>query len=173
MNAQFIQSFFRFGITHLWHTSQPIYIGWERNYDLVISIQPEEDCMLVETCSCLMWIQNFFFSLWCCGLMLAMDSSFLRFLDHTHRCTTVSRTPLDEWSAHNRGLYLTTHNNHNRQTSIPAAGFRSTISVGEQPQTYAWPVGTAIAFLLNYNYVVCAVLINTWCAWFKMFEIKC
>ena len=31
-----------------------------------------------------------------------------RFLDHTQRRTTVSRTPLDEWSARRRDLYLTT-----------------------------------------------------------------
>jgi len=48
-----------------------------------------------------------------------MASSFLmRFLDHTQRRTTVGRTPLDEWSARRRDLYLTTHNTHNRQTSI-------------------------------------------------------
>jgi hypothetical protein len=35
--------------------------------------------------------------------------SFTRFLDHTQRRTTVGRTPLDEWSAHRRDLYLTTH----------------------------------------------------------------
>ena len=34
---------------------------------------------------------------------------FLMFLDHTQRWTTVGRTPLDEWSAHCRDLYLTTH----------------------------------------------------------------
>jgi hypothetical protein len=34
-------------------------------------------------------------------------SSFTRFLDHTHRCTTVARTPLDEWSTRSRNLYLT------------------------------------------------------------------
>jgi hypothetical protein len=107
--------------------------------------------------------------LWCCGLMWAMDSSFLRFLNHTHRCTTVSRTPLDEWSAHHRGLYPTTHNNHNRQTSIPPAGFRSTVSVGELPQTYTQPVGPANAFLPNYNYVVCAMLINM----FDAYDSKC
>ena len=44
---------------------------------------------------------------------------FLWFLDHTQRHTTVSRTPLDEWSARRRDLYLTTHNTHNRQTSMP------------------------------------------------------
>ena len=46
----------------------------------------------------------------------------------------VGRTPLDEWSAHRRDLYLTTHN---RQTSMPSAGFEPIISAGEWPQTYA------------------------------------
>jgi hypothetical protein len=40
------------------------------------------------------------------------------FLDHTQRRTTVGRTPLDEWSARCRDLYLTTHNTHNRQTCL-------------------------------------------------------
>ena len=53
------------------------------------------------------------------------------------RRTTVGRTPLDEWSAHRRDLYLTTHNTHNRQTSMPPVGFEPTISAGERPQTYA------------------------------------
>ena len=34
-------------------------------------------------------------------------------------------------------LYLTTHNTHNRQTSMPPVGFEPTISAGERPQTYA------------------------------------
>ena len=38
-----------------------------------------------------------------------MDHPFLMFLDHTQRRTTVGRTPLDEWSARRRDLYLTTH----------------------------------------------------------------
>ena len=38
-----------------------------------------------------------------------MASSFTRFLDHTQRRTTFGRTPLDEWSARRRDLYLTTH----------------------------------------------------------------
>jgi hypothetical protein len=36
-----------------------------------------------------------------------VDLSFLKFLDHTQRRFTVSRTPLDEWSAGRRDLYLT------------------------------------------------------------------
>ena len=39
------------------------------------------------------------------------------FLDHTQRRSTVGRTPLDEWSARRRDLYLTTHDTHNRQIS--------------------------------------------------------
>jgi len=34
------------------------------------------------------------------------NSSFLRFLDHTQQHTTIGRTPLDEWSACHRELYL-------------------------------------------------------------------
>jgi hypothetical protein len=49
----------------------------------------------------------------------ALASSFSRFLDHTQRRATVGRTPLDEWSIRRRDLYLTTHNTHNRQTSMP------------------------------------------------------
>jgi hypothetical protein len=63
-------------------------------------------------------------------------ASFLRFLDQTW-CTTVGRTPLDEWSAPCRDLYLRTHNTYNRQTSMPLVGFKPTISVDERPQTYA------------------------------------
>jgi len=76
-------------------------------------------------------------SLWRCGPTRAMASSFMRFLDHTQRRTTVGRTPLDEWSARRRDLYLITHNTWNRQTSMPPVGFDPTVSAGERPQTYA------------------------------------
>ena len=78
-----------------------------------------------------------FFLLWRCDPTRVMASSFFRFLDHTERRTTVGRTPLDKWSARRRDLYLTTHNTHNRQTSMPPVGFEHTISAGERPQTYA------------------------------------
>ena len=54
------------------------------------------------------------------------------FLDHTRR-NTVCRTPLDEWSARRRDLYLTTHDTHNRQISMPPVRFELTISAGERP----------------------------------------
>jgi len=44
----------------------------------------------------------------------ARDYSFTRFLDHTQRRTRVGRTPLGEWSARHRGLYMITHNTHNK-----------------------------------------------------------
>ena len=55
----------------------------------------------------------------------ARAPSFTRFLDHTKRVTIGGRTPLDEWSARRRDLYLTTHNTHNRQTSMPPGGIRT------------------------------------------------
>jgi hypothetical protein len=54
----------------------------------------------------------------------------------TLRHTTLSRTPLDEWSAQRRDLYLTTHNTDKRQTSLPPVGFEPTIPANEWPQTY-------------------------------------
>jgi hypothetical protein len=51
------------------------------------------------------------------------------FLDHTQRRATFGRTPLDEWSARRRDLYLTTHNTHHRQTSMPPVGFEPTIAL--------------------------------------------
>jgi hypothetical protein len=55
----------------------------------------------------------------------------------TLRHTTLGRTPLDEGPARHRDLYLTTHNTHKRQTSMPPVGFETTIPVSERPQTHA------------------------------------
>jgi len=74
---------------------------------------------------------------WGSGPQWARASSFTRFLDHTQRRNTVGRTPLDEWSARRRDLYLTTHNTHNRQPSMPPVGLEPTVSAGERPQTYS------------------------------------
>ena len=61
-----------------------------------------------------------------------MEHPFLMFLDHTQRRSTVGRIPLDEWSARRRDPYLTTHDTHNRQISMPPVGFEPTISAGER-----------------------------------------
>jgi hypothetical protein len=53
------------------------------------------------------------------------------------RHTTFGRTPLDEGPARRRDLYLTTHNTHKRQTSMPPVVFEPTILVSERPKTHA------------------------------------
>ena len=49
----------------------------------------------------------------------------------TLRHTTLGRTPLDEWSARRRDLYLTAHNTHKTQT------FEPKIPASEGPQNHA------------------------------------
>jgi hypothetical protein len=60
-----------------------------------------------------------------------MEHKFLMFLDHTRR-STVGRTPLDERSVRRKDLYLTTHDTHNRQISMPPVEFKPTIA-GRSP----------------------------------------
>ena len=79
----------------------------------------------------------FVFSFWRDNPQRDRTTSFTSFLYHIQRRTTLGRTPLDEWSAFRRDLYLTTHNTQNRQTSMPPVGFEPTISTGERPQAYA------------------------------------
>ena len=55
----------------------------------------------------------------------------------TLRHTTLDRTPLDEWWARRRDLYVTTHNTHKRQTSMPPAVFETTIPASERLQPQA------------------------------------
>ena len=102
---------------------------------------------------CIIYVIYIYFFLRC-GPTRAMISSFLRFLHHTQWRTTVGRTPLDEWSARRRDLYLTTHNTHNRQTSMPPAGFEPTISAGERPQTYALDRTATETGIYIYIYIV-------------------
>jgi hypothetical protein len=55
----------------------------------------------------------------------------------TLRRTTLVRTSLDEWSAPFRDLYLTAHNTHNRQTSMPLVWSEPATPASERPQTHA------------------------------------
>ena len=68
---------------------------------------------------------GWFLFFWRNNPLWTRTSSFTRFLDHKQRRTTIGRTPLDEWSARRRDLYLTTNNTHNRQTSMPPCGIRT------------------------------------------------
>ena len=65
-----------------------------------------------------MWGGGWFLCRCVPALTVASSSSFLRFLDHTQQRTTFGTTLLDECLARRRDLYLTTHNTHNRQTSM-------------------------------------------------------
>jgi len=78
-----------------------------------------------------------FYFLWRCDPTQVMASSFLMFLDHTKRRTTVGRTPLDEWSARRRDLYLTTHDTHNRQISMPPVQERLRLKLKLTPKITA------------------------------------
>ena len=68
-----------------------------------------------------------------------MEHLSLMFLDHTQRRSTTGRTPLDEWSARRRDLYLTTHDTHNRQISMPPVGFEPKISPLSSPIRATYP----------------------------------
>jgi hypothetical protein len=77
----------------------------------------------------------------------------------TQRRNTVGRTPLNEWSACRRDLYLTTHNTQNRQSSVPSAGFEPTISAGQRPQIYGLERaahGTGCYYYYYYYYYYCS-----------------
>jgi len=50
---------------------------------------------------------------------------------------TLYSTPLDECSARRTDLHLTKHNTHKRQTSMPQAGFETTIPASERQQAHA------------------------------------
>jgi len=77
------------------------------------------------------------------------------FLDHTQRRSTVGRTPLNEWSARRRDLYLTTHDTHNRQISMPPVGFEPTISEGERPQATGPLLAILSHMLPVYTFLSC------------------
>ena len=64
----------------------------------------------------------------------------------THRHAIFDRSPLDQWSAWRRDLYLTTHNTHKRQTSMIPAGFEPAVPSSELPHTHA--LGRAVYTLI-------------------------
>jgi hypothetical protein len=66
-------------------------------------------------------------------------------------------------TARRRDLYLTTHDTHNRQTSMPSTGFEPTTPAGDRPQTYAlawlrigpakWTVSITMVVFVSAGYV--------------------
>jgi hypothetical protein len=83
-----------------------------------------------------------------------MTTSFLRFLDHTQRRTTVGKDHTDEWAARRRDLYLT-KKKHSQQTHIRAPEkFESPIPTSKVPQAHvlnstATGIGTFFYIYMN------------------------
>ena len=85
-------------------------------------------------------------------VVLRPDSSswlpLMKLCHHTHRTTTLGMTPLDGGSAQRRKLYLTTHNNHKRQTSLPQAEFEPTVPASECLSRRAAGIGNSQALAI-------------------------
>ena len=90
--------------------------------------------------------------------------SFTRFLDHTQRCTTVGRTPLDEWSARRRDLYQTTHNTHDiRPSPRWDSNPQSQQASGGRPTPYtARPLGPAYFIVYHLEFSSWILKYQTW-----------
>jgi hypothetical protein len=79
----------------------------------------------------------------------------------TLRHTTLGRTPLDEWSAHCRNVYLSSHNTQNRRTSMAQAEFEISIPVSERQEAHTMDhAATAIAGYLLYLSRFVVVLVS-------------
>ena len=63
---------------------------------------------------------------------------------HSSRHTAICRTPLDEWSAGRRDLYLATHNTHRTRHPCPRqdSNPRSQQSCGRNPRLTTRPLGS-------------------------------
>jgi hypothetical protein len=68
----------------------------------------------------------------------------------TFRHTTLGRTSLNAWSFRRRDLYLTTHNTHKRQTSVPRrdSNPQSQQPSGRRPTPHtALPLSSAVYYI--------------------------
>ena len=122
----------RFFILHWCWYSLMVDTNW-------LLTEPMKISHIVCVCVCVcvyIYIYIYIYFIWRNRPTWSMASLFTRFLDHTKWRATVGGTPLNEWSARRRDLYLTTYNTHNRQSS-PPVGFEPTISAGERPQNNA------------------------------------
>jgi len=82
--------------------------------------------------------------------LLIIDGPRLRSVRHT----TLGRTPVD---VRRRDLYLTTHNTHKRQTSIPPPDFEPAVPANERPQTHvlgraATEIGSSKGYYIQFVY---------------------
>jgi len=102
---------------------------------IIQKLTHEAEILLIACSICMLHVRNFFFH----GTTAPSGpgSRHSRCFTITITHTTVGRTPLDEWSARRRDLYLTTHNTHKRQTSMLPTEFEPAIPTSERPQTHA------------------------------------
>jgi hypothetical protein len=70
---------------------------------------------------------------------------------YTHWAHTLSKNPLDEWSARCGDLYLTIQ--HSQKTCMPPSRFESTIPTNERPQGHALDPAAARISLYIYIYI--------------------
>ena len=70
----------------------------------------------------------------------------------TLRHTALGGSPLEEWSACRRNLYLTAHNTHNRQTSMLPAEFEPAIPASQRPQTHHSATGIGYTIYANITF---------------------
>ena len=74
------------------------------------------------------------------------------------RHTTLGRNPLDESSARHRDFYLTTNNNHKRQTSMHPMGFEPAIAESERPKNHV--VDRAVIGITAEKYIECKLYVS-------------
>ena len=112
------RSVLQYCIPSKWPSRPRTYRKWQICASEMHYTAPEYDCpvLIILTAIVSGSMNNFFFFRGSAAQRGPMASSLLRFLDHTQLRITAGRTPLDEWSARRRDLYLTTHNTPNRQT---------------------------------------------------------
>jgi hypothetical protein len=77
---------------------------------LKVAADWKEQIKFVEYLLYVDWGLLFKFVFWCNSPTRARAASFLRFLDHAQRRIKINRTPLDEWSARRRDMFLPTYN---------------------------------------------------------------
>ena len=70
--------------------------------------------------------------------MVVVDLGLLSEVPGSHSVVLITpcRISVDEGSTRRTDLYLTTHNTHERQLSIPSAGFEPAIQAIDRPQTH-------------------------------------
>jgi len=73
------------------------------------------------------------------------------------RHTILGRALLDEWSARAETSTCTTHDTHNRKTSMSPAGFEPAIPANERPQNHALDIaetGIGILHSRTFNFLI-------------------